>query len=209
MGMHWKYLRYVLRHKWFVLLAGLRLGVPIKRLLLHDWSKFTPLEWLGYARFFYGPHQDAVVLSPSGGRAKAPAAVAEAFDRAWLHHQQYNDHHWQHWVFLVSPPGSYAEPPTVKLRACDVKVLLKDDGTTHGMSENACELLQRLDLMPFPMPEDARREMLADWMGAGRALGFTDTKGWYERNKGNMLLHPETRAWVERTLAADLWRYGD
>ncbi len=52
----------------------------------------------------------------------------------------------------------------------------------------------------FPMPDKYRREMLADWRGAGRAQGKPDTKAWYFANKDKMQLHPETRAWIERQL---------
>jgi hypothetical protein len=44
--MHWRYLRYLCRHKWFVAVAGLHLGVGLWRLLIHDYSKFFPSEWL-------------------------------------------------------------------------------------------------------------------------------------------------------------------
>jgi hypothetical protein len=53
----------------------------------------------------------------------------------------------------------------------------------------------------LPMPDRYRREMLADWRGAGKAQGYGDnTKAWYERNKNKMTLHPETRAWIETQL---------
>jgi hypothetical protein len=39
---HVRYLSYVVRHKWFVLLAGIKTGAPLWRLLIHDWSKFAP-----------------------------------------------------------------------------------------------------------------------------------------------------------------------
>jgi len=52
----------------------------------------------------------------------------------------------------------------------------------------------------LPMPDKYRREMLADWRGAGRAQGFTNTLEWYKRNKHNMILHPETRYWIENAL---------
>lgn len=52
----------------------------------------------------------------------------------------------------------------------------------------------------LPMPDSYRREMLADWRGAGRAQGKPDTLAWYSRNKDKMLLHPETRQWIEREL---------
>lgn len=45
-----------------------------------------------------------------------------------------------------------------------------------------------------------RKEMLCDWIGAGRAYGTPDTRAWYEKNKGRMMLHPNTRTWIERQL---------
>jgi len=53
----------------------------------------------------------------------------------------------------------------------------------------------------LPMPDLFRREMLADWRGAGRAInGKDDTIGWYTKQRDKMILHPETRAWVETQL---------
>lgn len=51
---HLRYLRYVLAHKWFVFIAGLRTGAPLWRLVIHDWSKLTPREWGAYVASFYG-----------------------------------------------------------------------------------------------------------------------------------------------------------
>jgi len=42
--------------------------------------------------------------------------------------------------------------------------------------------------------------MLADWRGSGRTFGKPDTRAWYEANRDKMLLHPETRLWVELEL---------
>lgn len=142
---HLKYASYVVRHKWFVLLAGLRTGAPIWRLVIHDWSKLTPAEWFPYVQTFYG------------------APRPHAFDHAWLHHQHRNPHHWQHW-------------------------LLREDG-------GATKTLR--------MPEKFVREMVADWMGAGRAItGRWDVAGWYYGGAGaRMVLHPEVREQVERLIA--------
>jgi hypothetical protein len=52
-------------------------------------------------------------------------------------------------------------------------------------------------LVTLPMPSRYRREMIADWRGAGRAQGTPDTRAWYLKHKDDMALHPETRAWVE------------
>ena len=52
---HLNYLKYVLRHKWFVLLASIRIGAPLWGAIIHDLSKFRPSEWIPYARCFYAP----------------------------------------------------------------------------------------------------------------------------------------------------------
>src|SRR6266850_1400416 len=89
MSAHWGYTKYLARHKWFVFVAGLRTGVPLWRLIIHDWSKFLPCEWFPYVESFYGP-------KPTNDTWKE--AVRRKFDVAWLHHQHFNPHHWQHWV---------------------------------------------------------------------------------------------------------------
>lgn len=52
----------------------------------------------------------------------------------------------------------------------------------------------------LPMPDRYRREMLADWRGAGRAQGQPNTRAWYHKNKGKMKLHKHTRDWIEKQL---------
>lgn len=140
-----KYLQYVLRHKWYVFTSGRKLGVPIHLLIMHDISKFSPLEMIPYARTF---------RSPSGEGWYKPDS---AFDKAWLHHQNKNKHHWQYWL------------------------LIKDEGGIEAL----------------PMPDRYRKEMLADWYGAGIALGHPNIKGWYEKNMAKIILHPETRDLVD------------
>lgn len=48
------------------------------------------------------------------------------------------------------------------------------------------------------MPVNYALEMIADWDGAGRAItGKSDPAGWYSSNKEKMILHPNTRQFVE------------
>ena len=68
-------------HKWFVFRAGLKIGVPLYQLLVHDLSKYTPAELPHYGRQFYGDKSDPV-----------------GFNIAWLHHQNVNAHHWEYWI---------------------------------------------------------------------------------------------------------------
>jgi hypothetical protein len=52
------------------------------------------------------------------------------------------------------------------------------------------------------MDDASRREMMADWRGAGRAQNTSNTMAWYMANKDKMQLHHETRAWIEKILEA-------
>lgn len=100
---HWLYWRYLLRHKWFVLQAGVVLHVPLWRLVVHDWSKFLPSEWIPYVENFYGvgsdpwpdPAKFAVAFDDWIRRKKLTEV---GFNRAWLHHIHHGPHHWQHWL---------------------------------------------------------------------------------------------------------------
>lgn len=162
MKTHLAYLRYVLRHKREVFLAGLQLGVPLWQLIIHDLSKFSPMEWGPYVAYFYGPRysedERRVARNILVSYLPSDQDIQDSFDAAWLHHQHANPHHWQHWV------------------------LREDDGGTKVL----------------PMPFRYAKEMVADWMGAGAAMGNPgDTPNWYAKNRDNILLHPHTRELVE------------
>jgi len=63
--------------------------------------------------------------------------------------------------------------------------------------------MDRGDVIPLEMPEKYVKEMVADWMGAGRAItGRWECQEWYEKNKGKMILHKWTRNLVELFLRA-------
>lgn len=64
----------------------------------------------------------------------------------------------------------------------------------------------------FSMPDKYRKEMLADWRGAARAKkAATSAAEWYLERRDRILLHPETRAWVEAELGVEpevgLWPF--
>ena len=51
------------------------------------------------------------------------------------------------------------------------------------------------------MPDKYRKEMVADWNGAGKALtGKIETENWYNKNKHKLQLHPKTIEWVENKI---------
>lgn len=99
MKSHLKYLRYILRHKYFVFIECCKLGIPWQG-MIHDLSKFSPAEWTAYVhKFFGGPWPKALEIH--GDRRNSISWFQEnvdsAFDRAWQHHQDHNPHHWEHW----------------------------------------------------------------------------------------------------------------
>lgn len=197
MKRHWSYLKAVVRHKWFVFLACFRFGVPIWSAILHDWDKFMPDEWLPYARTFY---------APDGSKQYVESVD---FARAWMKHQHRNKHHWQYWLGVTHVTENWGE----ELRKTDY--LVWDRGEAQRIVQRNSGGVNWYELRPMyegdyvgydkPMPNLARREMLADWFGAGRAYNPNWTplepRKWYEKNKDKMILHPETRAWVENELS--------
>jgi hypothetical protein len=86
MKRHWQYLKYILRNKWFVLLACADCGVPFWRALMHDWHKFLPSEWFPYLNTFYA----------ADGSSQYQETTE--FAEAWRKHQHRGKHHWQHWL---------------------------------------------------------------------------------------------------------------
>jgi len=55
----------------------------------------------------------------------------------------------------------------------------------------------------LPMSDRARREMLADWIGAGKAMGKPDTRAWYLKNRAQQIIHCETREWIDAQLKVE------
>ena len=157
MKAHFAYLNYVIRHKWFVLVAGRTMKVPLWRLLIHDWSKFLPCEWFPYVRSFYNPNGSKRIW-----KNRDPWDKME-FDVAWNHHQKANKHHWQYWILI----NDSDEP----------------------------------QLRPQIMPEKYWREMIADWMAAGRAItGEWEVWEWYAKNRDKIILHEQIRKLVDLEL---------
>jgi len=155
-----KYFFLTIRHKWFVFLAGLKVGCPILRLIIHDWTKFLPSELPHYHRQFFGKTDD-----PAG------------FVRCWTRHQNRHEHHWEYWIPRTGHNRCYPPFP---------------------------------DNTPIEMSDEAVKEMIADWLGAGRAYEGKWPNGggwlWWEKNKEKILprLHPITASKVENTIYSKL-----
>lgn len=221
--MHVRYLRSLLRHKWYVGVAGVRVGPShpllwplwLLQLLVHDWSKFLPSEWGPYARKFYGgPYiRCAANVTPMRGDSDYPpkydqVRVDREFDVAWLLHQNRQPHHWQFWILLEDNPelprwtlaGTH-QRESLYLRSRD-RVGPRATWAKIGDFDMLGDVVADANrYRALPMPERFVREMVADWAGAGRAYtGAWGVSAWYAQNREKIVLHPEARRRVEQLL---------
>lgn len=85
--MKWlSHLSTINHHKWLVMKYCFRLGL-VKQGLLHDLSKYSPVEFLVGAKYFQG------FQSPNNMERKL-----KGYSSAWLHHKGRNKHHLEYWI---------------------------------------------------------------------------------------------------------------
>lgn len=75
-----------------------------KQGLLHDLSKYMPVEFLVGCKYFKGD------VSPNNGER-----LEKGYSSAWLHHKGRNKHHMEYWIDYGKPE----EPPMVGMRMPD------------------------------------------------------------------------------------------
>jgi len=109
--MVFRYLCYLIKHKWYVMIECFKMGL-IWRGLVHDLSKFLPDEFLPYMNWFYGKYgikfsqkQPLIVNGCKVRNYDKHKKVEEQFNVAWLKHQHRNKHHYQYW-YLRNDDGS-------------------------------------------------------------------------------------------------------
>ena len=193
---HLSYARYVLRHKWFVFQACRTLGVPFWQAVVHDWSKFLPSEWVPYVRFFYGlPKVGDVVEIQSYEGFGGPARIVEE-------RRSKTNRYKVEMLDGSQPRPFWAHDFEVKgleraKAAFDVAWNLHQKRQLHHW-QYWLLTLDSGETTPLPMPERFVREMVADWVGAGRAItGRIEVAEWYAKNRDRIQLEIRTRALVE------------
>ncbi len=140
------HLKTILKHKHLVRVHCFKMGL-YKQGILHDMSKFSPVEFWTGVRYFQGTR------SPN-----AAERDAKGYSEAWLHHKGRNKHHFEYWVdfsgrnfgtpFGVKPgkmPDRYiAEMIADRVAACK---------TYHGKDYKQGDALSyhRLAKEPLPM----------------------------------------------------------
>jgi Family of unknown function (DUF5662) len=97
----YKYLEYLLKHKWYVFVECYKLGI-LEQGIIHDASKYDAEEWFAYADNFFGNEEEK-------------KAAKKPFSFAWLNHIHHNPHHWNYWILngdngdvdVLPMPGMY------------------------------------------------------------------------------------------------------
>lgn len=82
----WKHFKLISSHRWLVMKGCFRVGL-YRQGLMHDLSKYSPVEFWNGCRYFQG---DA---SPNNQERKD-----RGYSSAWLHHKGRNKHHLEYWI---------------------------------------------------------------------------------------------------------------
>ena len=159
----------------------------LKSQLLHKWFVFVEccklgIPWLGIIH-----------------------DLSKFFPSEWIPYARYFYGNYPEWAMMGVWGKTYYTGPTKESVSKDFDVAWLHH--QHRNKHHWQRWLLTLDsarsdgkLFPLPMPDKYRREMLADWRGAGRAYGNSNTAAWYAENREQIQLHPETRKWLEDKL---------
>lgn len=87
----------ITRHKLLVMKFCFRLGL-YRQSLLHDLSKYAPVEFFVGARYYRG------TCSPNNAER-----LDKGYSAAWLHHKGRNKHHFEYWIDYAVGDGADGE----------------------------------------------------------------------------------------------------
>jgi hypothetical protein len=171
MNKYYLYFRYLFRHKFYVARECFKFGL-YWRGLKHDWSKFLPCELFPYVESFYGIGT-------------------------------YSDSYEQAYIRYLSREHSYTLP--FEKTKAGVKVAFNRAWLHHHLNSHHWQhwILREDsgDTKILEMSINDAKEMYCDWVGAGLAItGKLDIETWYGKNKEKILLHPNTRKFVEQLI---------
>lgn len=82
----WNHLKTINKHKLRVMISCFQVGL-YKQGLLHDLSKYSPVEFMVGAKYYQGDS------SPNNAERRD-----KGYSSAWLHHKGCNKHHLEYWI---------------------------------------------------------------------------------------------------------------
>lgn len=86
-----KHFGLITNHKWVVFKLSCKVGIPWRG-LVHDLSKYSPIEFWEGVKYFNGKYSPIMDCKKEHG-----------YSKAWLHHKGRNKHHAQYWTDLTAP----------------------------------------------------------------------------------------------------------
>lgn len=86
-----KHLNLVNKHRFLVFKLALKAGIPYRG-LVHDLSKYSPVEFIESVKYYNGELSPIKVSKEKNG-----------YSKAWLHHKGRNKHHFEYWHDFNAP----------------------------------------------------------------------------------------------------------
>lgn len=81
----------ITKHKFVVFKLCIKAGIPVQG-IMHDLSKYTPVEFFESAKYYDGTKSPIVFARQDIG-----------YSKAWLHHKGRNKHHYEYWYDNKAP----------------------------------------------------------------------------------------------------------
>ncbi|MCD8119452.1 MAG: DUF5662 family protein [Lachnospiraceae bacterium] len=181
----WHHLKTINHHKWLVMKHCFAIGL-YRQGLLHDLSKYSPVEFLPGAKYYQGGKR-----SPNNAERED-----RGYSQAWLHHKGRNKHHMEYWIDYQ--PGKHSEvhsaAPSADYTVGADGYLLQPNGYPADGAMVGCK-----------MPVKYVLEMFCDRVAAcknynGSAYTDADAYEYFMRGKSHYIIHPESGALLEKLL---------
>lgn len=93
MKKYWEHFKMITKHKYYVFKVACKASIPIRG-LLHDLSKYSPIEFFEYGKYYTGK------ASPVNECKRV-----KGYCLGWQHHKGHNPHHWHYWVDQIAEEG--------------------------------------------------------------------------------------------------------
>lgn len=173
------HLRTITQHKLLVMDLCFKAGL-YKQGLLHDLSKYSPVELKTGFKFYSGDR------SPN-----AHEREQSGYSRAWLHHKGRNKHHFEYWTDIIPPRKNPAH-------------ILEDIITAENPAEQVANYYA--PSIGVPMPTRYVIEMFCDRVAACKVYekeAYTDASAlayFRKESSRGILMHPETQKMIESLL---------
>lgn len=188
MNKYWQHFKTITKHRHKVMWLCFRIGL-FKQGLLHDLSKYSPIEFLTSAKYYQGNRSPIDAEKEDKG-----------YSLAWQHHKGHNPHHWEYRVDNLGPVPTKVSGifrPSIR--------------NSYNPELNKDRIVETIEYKSNPtaieIPYNYLLEMICDMVAAGQVyLGDKWTKEspleFYDNNKNKMLLHDKSRKLLEHWLNA-------